>query len=273
MIDTAPIPARPITPVSILAARLDSLRQRSDLPAEIGAEVGSLWHLAADLDPYVADCTTAESEVLSKLAYRTAREDWGDRFGSGLTVKQLEQEMLSGHVEGQMLKLFVAMSGAKRVLDIGMFTGYSALAMAEGLPEDGQLIACEIDPYAAEFGQHAFAESVHGRKIHVEVGPALPTMRALAAAGEQFDFAFIDADKKQYRDYFDLLMDGLLSPTGTICVDNTFFQGEAYAAPELRSENGEALAQFNQEIANDERVEQVLLPIRDGVTLIRRKST
>ncbi|HLO87603.1 MAG TPA: class I SAM-dependent methyltransferase, partial [Nostocaceae cyanobacterium] len=173
--------------------------------------------------------------------------------------------------EGQTLKMFVHMTKAKKVLEIGMFTGYSALAMAEALPEDGLLVACEVDPYAAKVAQTAFSQSTDGQKIRIELGSALETLRKLAEAGESFDLVFIDADKKEYVAYFQILLDtDLLAPSGFICVDNTLLQGEVYLPAKERSANGEAIAQFNRTVAADPRVEQVLLPLRDGLTIIRR---
>ena len=179
--------------------------------------------------------------------------------------------MLSGHIEGQTLKMFVYMLKAKHVLEIGMFTGYSALAMAEALPEDGRLIACEVDQYVSDFALECFAQSPHGNKIRVEVGPALDTLHKLADNHETFNLVFIDADKKEYVDYLKLLLDrGLLAPDGIIAVDNTLLQGQPYLTPQQRTPNGEAIARFNRVVAEEPRVEQVLLPLRDGLTLIRR---
>ncbi|MFM6198866.1 MAG: O-methyltransferase, partial [Dolichospermum sp.] len=153
-----------------------------------------------------------------------------------------------------------------------MFTGYSALAMAEALPADGDIIACEVDDYVAEFAKKCFQTSPHGGKISVKVAPALQTLQELANAGETFDLVFIDADKKEYVDYFNLLLDTeLLAENGFICVDNTLLQGQPYLAPAKRTANGEAIAQFNQIVAADPRVEQVILPLRDGLTIIKRK--
>lgn len=208
---------------------------------------------------------------MTALAQKTSIEDWSKRFSDGETVRQLEQEMLSGHLEGQTLKMFVHITKAKSILEVGMFTGYSALAMAEALPDDGRLIACEVDSYVAEFAQTCFQESPHGRKIVVEVAPALETLHKLVAKKESFDLIFIDADKKEYIEYFQIILDShLLAPDGLICVDNTLLQGQVYLPSEQRTANGEAIAQFNRIVAADPRVEQVLLPIRDGITLIRR---
>ncbi|MBD2346875.1 O-methyltransferase [Anabaena subtropica] len=267
--------ARPVTPLGILTKKLEAvvkqINQRTDLPPELVGNLHQAWRLAAGLDPYLEECTTPESSALAALAQTTATESWGEHFHGGTTVRPLEQEMLSGHIEGQTLKMFVHMTKAKRVLEIGMFTGYSALAMAEALPEDGLLVACEVDPYAAEIGQKAFQQSPHGAKIRVELGAALATLDRLAEAGESFDLVFIDADKKEYIAYFhQLLGTSLLAPDGFICVDNTLLQGEVYLPTEERSVNGEAIAQFNRTVAIDPRVEQVLLPLRDGLTIIRR---
>ncbi|MBD2299803.1 class I SAM-dependent methyltransferase [Nostoc sp. FACHB-87] len=265
---------RPITPHSILVAQLQQtlkLAQQQNIPAEILDALRQSVQLAAGLDPYLDECTTPESSALAALAKKTSQEDWSKRFSDGETVRQLEQEMLSGHLEGQTLKMLVHLTKAKRILEVGMFTGYSALAMAEALPSDGQLIACEVDAYVAQFAQTCFDESPDGKKIIVEVAPALETLRKLAARKESFDLIFIDADKKEYVDYFQMILDqDLLAPDGLICVDNTLLQGQAYLPPEQRTANGEAIAYFNSVVAADVRVEQVLLPIRDGVTLIRK---
>jgi caffeoyl-CoA O-methyltransferase len=178
--------------------------------------------------------------------------------------------MLSGHIEGQFLKFLVHVTQAQRVLEIGMFTGYSALAIAEALPDDGEVIACEVDDYVAKFAQKCFDESPDGRKISVRVAPAMLTLEQLATANERFDLVFIDADKAGYGDYVNFLLDhDLLTPRGSICVDNTLMQGQPYLSGESTA-NGVAIAMFNQTVVDDPRIEQVLLPLRDGLTLIRR---
>lgn len=266
--------ARPVTPLGILAEQLEqavALINQADIPAEIAEKIQQAYQLANSLDPYLERCTTSESEPLQLLMEKTQKEPWSQRFSDGETVRQLEQEMLSGHIEGQTLKLLVKMMGAQRILEIGMFTGYSALAMAEGLPEMGEIIACEVDDYVADFAQDCFKASPNGHKIQVKVAPALETMKQLAEVGEVFDFVFIDADKKEYVDYFNLLLDSnLLAENGVICVDNTLLQGQPYLPLDQQTPNGAAIAHFNQVISEDSRVEQVLLPLRDGLTLIRR---
>jgi len=153
-----------------------------------------------------------------------------------------------------------------------MFTGYSALAMAEALPDDGVVVACEIDPDVARFAQECFDQSPAGRRITIEVGPAVDSLRRLAASpgAAQFDFVFVDADKAGYLDYVDVLLSGdLLAPRAVIAVDNTLMQGQPYGDTELTA-NGAAIASFNAALTYDPRVEQVLIPLRDGLTLIRR---
>ncbi|MBD1804650.1 class I SAM-dependent methyltransferase [Microcoleus sp. FACHB-SPT15] len=265
---------RPVTPLGILTEHLQAaaqlLDQETSVSADIKQHVQQALKLASGLDAYVETCTSEESPALKAIAFKTSQENWNQRFSDGTTNRHLEQEMLSGHVEGQALKMFVHMTRAQRVLDIGMFTGYSALAMAEALAEEGVLVACEVDPYVATFAQELFRESPHGNKIRVELGSALQTLNKLATAQVSFDLVFIDADKKEYVQYFQTVLDSnLLAPGGFICVDNTLLQGQPYLPPEERSENGEAIAQFNRVVAADPRVEQVLLPVRDGLTIIR----
>ena len=265
---------RPVTPVGILAAKLEHLVHQASsigsIDSEFKVELEQAYELANGLDPYLDRCTTPESSALAALVKSTQSEDWNKRFSDGETVRHLEQEMVSGHVEGQFLKFLIHLTQARRVLEIGMFTGYSALAMAEALPEDGDLVACEVDSYASEFAQKCFDKSPAGNRITIKVAPAIETLKQLAANGDVFDLVFIDADKGGYGDYLDLLLTtGLLAPNGLICADNTLMQGQPYL-PGVATSNGSAIAEFNQAVMDDPRVEQVLLPLRDGLTLIRR---
>lgn len=266
---------RPVTPLGILVRKLEQIVDKAEtesISTEFRTSLDEAYSLAAGLDPYLEDCTTSESKALANLTSKTQEEDWSKRFDDGETVRALEQEMLSGHIEGQLLKMLVSISQSERVLEIGMFTGYSALAIAEALPEDGYLLACEVDEYVSGFARDCFAASPHGKKIEVKVGSAKDTMKNLIEAGETFDLAFIDADKGSYIDYLNLLLDtNLLVPNGFICVDNTLMQGQPYLSEEKRTDNGKAIARFNRFVAEDSRIEQVLIPIRDGLTLIKRK--
>ncbi|NEQ68196.1 MAG: SAM-dependent methyltransferase [Symploca sp. SIO1B1] len=266
---------RPVTPLGIAVQQLDKtveMAANAQVPEALLKSLEQVQALVKGIDPYIEACSVSESPALAALAQKTAAEDWSKRFSDQETVRQLEQEMLSGHLEGQTLKLLVHMTRAQRILEVGMFTGYSALAMAEALPEEGHLIACEVDDYVAKFAQDCFAASPDGHKIAVKVAPALQTLQQLAAEDQVFDLVFIDADKTEYIDYFKVILDeGLLTPGGFILVDNTLLQGQPYLPTQQRTPNGEAIAQFNRFVADDPRVEQVILPLRDGLTIIRYK--
>lgn len=267
---TLPSLPRAVTPTTILAAELTDVC--AELEAWGGAPAGLLDRmrrardLAGGLDPYVERSTTGESPALARLAQRTRETDWATT-SSGT----LEQEMLSGHVEGRVLDFLIRMSGARRVLEVGMFTGYSALAMAEALPEGGTVVALELDRDVAGFARACFDDSPAGDRITIEVGPASDTLHRLTADGvDPFDFVFVDADKAGYLSYLDLLLDGpLLSDGAVIAVDNTLMQGQPYTGVGVTT-NGAAIASFNDAVAADARVEQVMMPLRDGLTLIRR---
>lgn len=265
---------RPVTPSVIIAAKLEQLQALASTlgysDSQFASTLDEAVALSTGLETYITACTTPESDALARLVRDTRSVDWQDRFSEGATTLPLEQEMLSGHIEGQLLKMLIRATGARRVLEIGMFTGYSALAMAEALPEDGMLVACEVDAFAADFARGVFAKSPHGHKIRVDVGLAINTLDRLAVDEAAFDFVFIDADKASYWAYLDKLLGGdLLAANTLICVDNTLMQGQPYLSGEI-TENGRAILEFNQRVASDPRVEQVLLPVRDGLTLIRR---
>lgn len=270
---TTTVSLRPVTPLGIVAATLEQLSNHLDgvdgFDPAMASQVRHACAIARGLEPYLSRCTTPESAALAALAKRTRKEDWARHAGAG-TGWRLEAEMLSGHVEGQLLKFLVHLTGATRVLEIGMFTGYSALAMAEALPVDGRVVACEIDAAVSDFAQRCFSDSPDGAKISVRVGPAQDTLHQLAEARENFDLVFIDADKAGYVGYLRTVLDGdLLAEGGLICVDNTLMQGQPYTS-DTSTTNGDAIATFNQVLADDDRVEQVLLPLRDGFTLVRR---
>jgi caffeoyl-CoA O-methyltransferase len=172
-------------------------------------------------------------------------------------------QMIAGPVLGQLLRFLVAMLAPRLVLEIGTFSGYSALAMAGGLPPDGRIVTCELSPERAEFARGYFDRSPWGDRIDLRVGPALDTVTALDGL---FDFVFIDADKEGYRGYYDAVVPKL-SPRGVIAVDNTLRGGDV-AEPVDDGDRG--MAAFNAHVQADERTENVTLSVRDGVTLIRR---
>lgn len=172
--------------------------------------------------------------------------------------------MLTGQLEGRFLKLMVQVTGARRVLEIGTFTGYSALSMAEGLPVDGKLVTLDIDPDSVGIAKRFIERSEHGHKIEIKLGPALESLKALTG---EFDLVFIDADKVNYGNYYEAVLP-LLKPGGVILIDNVLYSGQVVKP---NCDNSRAIAQLNDRIAKDERVDRVLLPIRDGIFFIRKK--
>uniref|UniRef100_A0A1A8HXG5 D-arabinitol 2-dehydrogenase [ribulose-forming] n=1 Tax=Nothobranchius kuhntae TaxID=321403 RepID=A0A1A8HXG5_NOTKU len=266
----------PDTPVEVLVDLLTKAKKIAAgcgaVPEELKSHLQKALDISSGLDDYLEKMTTPESEPLAELYKKTISHDWDQVFKEGKTTFRLPKECITGHVEGQTLKMLIHMSQARKVLEIGMFTGYGALSMAEGLPEDGCLVACELEPYLKEFAQPIFDKSPHGKKITVKTGPAMDTLKELASAGEQFDIVFIDADKPNYINYYNFIMDNnLLRLRGVICVDNCLFKAKVYLKDTTDS-NGLALREFNEFISNDPRVEQVIIPLRDGISLIRRVS-
>jgi caffeoyl-CoA O-methyltransferase len=174
-------------------------------------------------------------------------------------------QMIAGPVLGRLLRFLVSMVAPRLVLEIGTFTGYSALSMAGGLPPEGRIVTCELSPERAAFAQGYFDRSPWGDRIEVRVGPALDTVNALDGP---FDFVFIDADKEGYTDYYEAVVPKL-SPGGVIAVDNTLSSGDVVDPVDERDR---VMADFNDHVHADERTENVLLSVRDGVTLIRLAS-
>ncbi|XP_029133157.2 uncharacterized protein zgc:113054 [Labrus bergylta] len=266
----------PDTPVEVLVdllTKANEIAKTSDnVPEGLTRHLQKALDIASGLDDYLEKMTTQESKPLAELYEKTISHDWEQVHKEGKTIFKLPKECITGHVEGQTLKMLIHMSQAKRVLEIGMFTGYGALSMAEGLPEDGCLVACELEPYLKDFAQPIFDKSPHGRKINVHTGPAMDTLKELAAAGEQFDMVFIDADKNNYINYYNFILDNnLLRLGGIICVDNSLFKAKVYLK-DSTDDNALALREFNQFVCDDPRVEQVIIPLRDGISLIRRVS-
>ncbi|KAG9276873.1 hypothetical protein AMEX_G6848 [Astyanax mexicanus] len=244
--------------------------QNVSVPEELRENLQKALDIASGLDPYIEQMSSPESDPLAELYKKTISHDWNKAHEDGKTMFRLPKECITGHVEGQFLKMLVHMSKARKVLEIGMFTGYGALSMAEALPEDGRLIACEIEPYLRDFVQPVFDSSPHGKKITVKVGSAMESLKEFASAGEQFDLVFIDADKNNYLSYYTFLLEhNLLRMDGVLCVDNALFKGKVYLS-DSTDQNGLSLREFNQLVASDPRVQQVMIPLRDGITLIQR---
>ena len=174
-------------------------------------------------------------------------------------------QMLTGRLEGTLLRMLVKLTDARHILEIGLYTGYSALTMAEALPAEGKVLSCEIERENAAIAQSFFDRSPHGHKIEIRVGAALQTLQALPAA-PGFDLVFLDADKEHYSEYYQEALPRLRS-NGLLVADNTLWSGNVLQ-PEKETDH--AVVAFNTLVQQDTRVECVLLPLRDGVTLIRK---
>jgi len=216
--------------------------------------------------------TAAVSEITDPAAEEYARQHSSPEPALLSQAVQSTKEfsgshrMLTGHLEGRFLKMLVAISGARRILEIGTYTGYSAISMAEALPADGQLISCEIDERHAAKAREHIATSPDASKIEVRVGPAMDTIAALDG---EFDMVFIDADKTSYRAYYEAVLPRL-SPRGFICIDNVLWSKRVIDASDS-DPSTVALRELNDFIVVDARVECVMVPIRDGVTIVRRR--
>ncbi len=183
------------------------------------------------------------------------------------TQRRMETpQMIVGPLEGAFLKMMTQLAQVTSVLEIGMFTGYSALCFAEALPADGRVLTCEIDEEAAALARKYFARSPFGKKIEIRMGPALDTMRHLTGP---FDLIFIDADKLNYVNYYRRSLD-LLSPQGVMLIDNVLWDGDVLMQP-APDEKTAVIQELNRTVAADSRVTAVLVTIRDGVLVIRPK--
>jgi len=208
------------------------------------------------IDAALEDYARAHSSVLPDVLHELERYTRAHRP---------DAQMLTGPLEGALLRLLVMLCPARRILEIGLFTGYSALTMATALPPDGEIISCEQDPEAIAIAQRFFDRTPHGRKIHIRPGPALDTLEALRE--ETFDLAFIDADKENYPSYYDRVLP-LLREGGLLIADNTLWSGRVLA-PRTPADLG--IAAFNRKVQNDQSVDAVLLTVRDGITVLRKK--
>lgn len=209
--------------------------------------------LPADLTAYAEAHTSPETELLSRLSRNTRAHVMFPR-------------MLSGHLQGRFLSMVAHMVRPRRILEIGTYTGYSALCLAEGLTDDGQLITIDHNEELESFARSYWQQSPSGDKIDLRIGYAadiIPTLH------ETFDLVFIDADKRNNALYFDLIFDAL-RPGGLILADNVLWSGKVIDGAKPTDQDTAAVLAFNQKIQDDPRVENVLLPIRDGIMMIRK---
>ncbi|MEH2067819.1 MAG: class I SAM-dependent methyltransferase [Nostoc sp.] len=202
---------------------------------------------------YLLSVSLREPEILGKLRQETASHPRG---GMQISPEQ-----------GQFMKLLVQLIGAKKTLEIGVFTGYSSLSLALALPDDGKIIACDVSEEFTAIARRYWQEAGVADKIELHLAPALETLDRLLATGqaETFDFAFIDADKENYDGYYERSLQ-LIRPGGLIAIDNVLWSGDV-ADPQFQDESTQAIRALNEKLHHDERVTLSLVPIADGLTL------
>lgn len=209
--------------------------------------------IPGNINDYAEDFTSEENEVLAKLNRET-------------NLKVEMPVMLSGHLQGAVLKMISHMINPDKVLEVGTYTGYSAICLAAGLKEGGHLHTIDINEELKDMCERYFEEAGVGDKITQHIGKAGDIIPAL---NETFDLVFIDADKVNYHLYYDLVFDKVRKG-GFIMADNVLYNGEVTMSVDEQSKNAKAIHAFNEKLRSDERVEQVLLPIRDGITIARK---
>lgn len=210
------------------------------------------------------------SDVLEEYILRHIDEedDYLKALYRDTHVKLLRPRMASGHLQGRMLKMFVRMIRPKQILEIGTYSGYSALCMAEGLDEGSLLHTFEINDEQEDFTRPWLEQSAYADKIKFYIGDALERVPQL---GITFDLVFVDGDKRKYMEYYEMSL-AHLSPGGYIIADNTLWDGHVTETPNPNDAQTIGIQAFNEFVAKDNRVEKVILPLRDGLTIIRKKN-
>jgi len=209
------------------------------------------------LDRYVRTHSTPQCEALEWIQKQTF-------------IHTNYPRMLTGAVQGRFLTMLTELTGARRVLEIGAFTGYSAVCFALGLPEDGHIDTLEINDELEWLINEGWVRAGVSEKISLHIGDARNFLRQRSSEGGAYDLVYIDANKREYCEYYELIMP-LLRPGGLILVDDVMLGGKVYEEPMPRDKQTVGISEFNEKVASDPRVETVLLPIRDGLSLIRKK--
>jgi caffeoyl-CoA O-methyltransferase len=205
-----------------------------------------------EVERYAEEHTTPDGELFERLAAETR-------------AKTSAPQMMVGRIEGQFLATLVRLLDARRVLELGTFTGYSSISMASALPPDGRVITCDVDPEATAIARRYMDESGHGDKIEIKLGPALETIETLDGP---FDRVFIDADKPNYRNSYEAALP-LLAERGLLIADNVLWSGRV--VEEDGDESTKAIKAFNEHVRADPRVLSVMLTVRDGMTLVQKR--
>lgn len=208
------------------------------------------------LEKYIHENSSPEDALLHELDRETH-------------LRVINPRMISGHIQGKLLELIVKMFRPKNILEIGTFTGYSALCMAAGLEDNATIDTCEVDDELESIAQSFFDRSSHGGKIKMHIGSALEIAPKL---GKQYDLVFMDGDKREYPAYYNMLMNkGLVHSGSVILADNILWYGKVVQTVAHNDHHTQALIEFNRMVVEDSRVESVILPLRDGINIIRVK--
>ena len=209
------------------------------------------------IEKYMIECSSPQGEALDWLQKQT-------------NIRTNHARMLSGPVQGRFLKMIVEMCGARRVLELGSFTGYSGICLASGLPEDGHLDTLEINDELEDLILEGFSRAGLRERISLHIGDCLETLKRFREEGrEPYDLVFIDANKRDYPEYYELMFD-LVRPGGWILADNVLWDGKVALDPMPQDRQTLGIDSFNRRVASDPRVESVIIPIRDGLNLIHK---
>ncbi len=206
---------------------------------------------------YIKEHATAQSEALSWVEKQTH-------------IRTNHARMLSGSVQGQIMRILVQMSGASSILELGTFTGYSAICLASAMPEDGHLDTLEINDELEDLILEGFDRAGLSEKIDLHIGDCKETLRKLRAEDRKYDLVYIDANKREYCEYYELIFD-MVRHGGLILADNVLWDGKVCQNPLPQDKQTLGIAAFNDMVSADSRVESVILPLRDGLNLIRKK--
>lgn len=207
---------------------------------------------------YIKDHATAPSEALEWVEKQTH-------------IRTNHPRMLSGAVQGQVMRMIAQMSGARSILELGTFTGYSAICLASALPEDGHLDTLEINDELEDLIMEGFDRAGLADRIGLHIGDCRETLRRFREEGRTYDLVYIDANKREYCEYYELIFD-MVRPGGIILADNVIWDGKVCMEPLPQDKQTLGIAAFNDMVSNDPRVESVILPLRDGLNMIRRKA-
>ena len=209
------------------------------------------------IERYMIECSSPQGEALDWLQKQT-------------NIRTNHARMLSGPVQGRFLKMIVEMCGARRVLELGSFTGYSGICLASGLPEDGHLDTLEINDELEDLILEGFSRAGLRERISLHIGDCLETLKRFREEGrEPYDLVFIDANKRDYPEYYELVFD-LVRPGGWILADNVLWDGKVALDPLPQDRQTLGIDNFNRRVASDPRVESVIIPLRDGLNLIHK---